>query len=189
MMPYAKPGFWSIEVDPSRLLNAASARLDYVNASMVGLEHDGSFIPCTSFSDATESCPGGNQAVTARCGVAFSGVSCSKCADQHWRFFGQCKACHNLSLSEGVGQMWNVVVLGCIVTFWAILNQFLCEELNTLDTFLAFSQVVCFATAGGRSLTKALSLQMVSIISEFEAAWPTTLKSQVCCESQLRGVT
>ena len=148
MMPYAKEGFWTIEMDPSRVLNVASARLDYANASMVGFEHAGSFIPCTTFSDATESCPGGNKAITAKCGVGFSGVGCSKCADHYWRFFGQCKSCRDLNMSEGIGQMWNVVVLGCIVIFWALLNQFLCEELATLDTLLAFAQVVCFATAG-----------------------------------------
>ena len=148
--PYAQQGFWTIEISTARTHADGNTSMTTDDArawQTSGTEQSGTFVPCESFVD-DEYCKGGNLNITATCMTGYGGRACSECASSHYRFFAMCWTC------EGSGKVLNSFLVVGMVVLWVLINFYLCEEVDSLDTFLAFAQ-------------------MLNVIGTFSVAWPS----------------
>ena len=100
------------------------------------------------------SCKGGTKNATAQCKEGFVGAACSVCDEGYYKFVGDCKKCE-----DGVsGKLINIVLVVCLVSLWVGINHFLSSTLESVDVFLAFSQ-------------------MAAVIGRFDVQWPYGISS------------
>ena len=135
-MPFAKAGYWSPPVETSRPAHSNFSDLGLTGAveqlTTPLVRHSGSFVSCTF---GAYGCPGGGK-TTAKCASGYTGTACTRCALDHYVLLGKCYECDT---------MWkkvkSVLFVILVVGLWVVINKFLCEELDSLDVFLAFAQM------------------------------------------------
>ena len=103
---------------------------------------------------AALSCLGGNKNATAQCNEGFVGTACSVCDEGYYKFVGNCVKCED----GFTGKLINILLLVCLVALWVGINHFLSSSLESVDVFLAFSQ-------------------MTAVIGRFDVPWPEGISS------------
>ena len=132
-MPYALGGFWTVIVNTSRpvpSLNFSAVEQANTADGLFQAKHSGSFVRCGIFGKT--GCLQSDGDKTAQCARGYDGVACSRCAPNHYVFFGKCYEC---------GKARNVLLVVGLYFGWFLLNKYLCERLNSIDTYLAFAQM------------------------------------------------
>ena len=133
--------YWTIETDPSRSQSNAT-RLSLVtnvtkvmDAARTFVRLSGTFVRCDSFIDE-ESCPGGDRSITAKCKAGYEGTACCRCSGGFYKLFGTCYACDTTWKKVA-----NILAVAFLVFTWLFLNNYVCEEVDSLDVFFSFAQM------------------------------------------------
>ena len=147
-MPYARGGYWGPAVNTSRPVQHNFSVAEQL--SVLQPKHSGSFIRCSTFGDT--GCPGGDKSKTANCADGYTGRACTRCSEDYYVFFGQCYEC-----KSSWKKARSVIYAAGLVVGWIIINKFLCEQLDSLDTFLAFAQMANVIGSLGIDWPKGIS--------------------------------
>ena len=94
----------------------------------------------------------------------FAGTACSQCAAGFYRFIATCHSC------PSSGEVVNILIVVTLAVVWLGTNNYLCEEVESLDTFLSFAQMANIIVPTRRlicyysSITNMSFAQMANII-------------------------